>query len=138
MHHAAQFGEGVELVAEVIHTLRGAVAEVRRRVWSGSAHLAAFSSRQPAHLDRLAVDVEIILAAVYNGHQPLADVLAQAGGVLAGRHKLSVAFQHQEQAALAVDAFRLGRQRPRDDLKVGELGNDTPSWHISVPARQIF
>ena len=66
-----------------LHTLRGAVAEVRRRVGSGSAHLAAFPSRQTAHLDRLAVDAEIILAAVDNGHQPLADVLAQAGGVLA-------------------------------------------------------
>lgn len=44
MHYAAQSGEGVELVAEVIHTLRGAVAEVRRRVGSGSAHLATFSS----------------------------------------------------------------------------------------------
>ena len=82
MHYAAQSGEGVEFVAEVIHTLRGTVAEVRRRVGCGSAHLTAFSSRQPAHLDRLAVDAEIILAAVYNGHHALADVLAQAGGVL--------------------------------------------------------
>ena len=44
MHHATQPGEGVELVAEVINTLRGAVAEVRRRVGSGSAHLATFPS----------------------------------------------------------------------------------------------
>lgn len=83
MYYAAQPGEGVEFVAEVIHALRGAVAEVRRRVGSGSAHLAAFPPRQTAHLDGLAVDAEIILAAVYNSHQPLADVLAQAGGVLA-------------------------------------------------------
>lgn len=83
MHHAAQPGEGVEFVAEVIHTLRGAVAEIRRRVGSGSAHLATFPSRQTVHFDRLAVDVEIILAAVYNSHQPLADVLAQASRVLA-------------------------------------------------------
>ena len=53
MHHAAQPGEGVELVAEVIHALRGAVAEIRRRVGSGSAHLAAFPPRQTAHLDRI-------------------------------------------------------------------------------------
>ena len=66
MHHAAQSGEGVELVAEVIYTLRGAVAEVRRRVWSGSAHLTALPSRQTVHLDRLAVDAEIILAAFPN------------------------------------------------------------------------
>ena len=83
MHYATQPGEGVELVAEVIHALRGAVAEVRRRVWSGSAHLATFPSRQTAHFDRLAVDAEIILAAVVNSHHALADVLAQAGGVLA-------------------------------------------------------
>ena len=38
MYYATQPGEGVEFVAEVIHALRGAVAEVRRRVWSGSAH----------------------------------------------------------------------------------------------------
>lgn len=83
MHYAAQSGEGVEFVAEVIHALRGAVAEVRRRVGSGSAHLAAYPPRQTAHLDGLAVDAEIILAAVDNSHHVLADVLAQAGGVIA-------------------------------------------------------
>ena len=90
MHYATQPGEGVEFVAEVIHALRGAVAEVRRRVGSGSAHLATFPSRQTAHFDRLAVDAEIILAAVYNAHQPLANVLAQAGGVLAAVVVLSI------------------------------------------------
>lgn len=83
MDNAAQPCEGVELVAEVIHALRGAVAEVRRRVGRGLAHLAPLSSRQSAHFDRLAVDAEIILAAVDDGHQPLADVLAQVGSVLA-------------------------------------------------------
>lgn len=89
MHYAAQYGEGVEFVAEVIHTLRGTVAEVRRRVGCGYAHLTAFHSRQPAHLDRLAGDAERIRAAVDKGHHARADVLAQPGGGLAAGVVLS-------------------------------------------------
>ena len=53
MDNATQPGEGVELVAEVKNTLRGAVAEVRRCVGRATAHLAAFPPRQTAHLNGL-------------------------------------------------------------------------------------
>ena len=92
------------------------------------AHGATLGSGWPAYLDGLRVDDEAVLAAVNLIGNPLADFLAQPRGelaavvVLSPRYKVGylvlASGKPVEQAVLAVDAQRLGRQAQCNYFKV--------------------
>ena len=115
VYHSAQAAEGVQFVAEIVDTLRGAVAEVGGKLRGALSHLAAFASREATDLHGLAVDAEVVLPTVHCQGHPLTDFLAKSRSeiaavvVLAARDEVGQvrrkAFQHDKQAVLAVNAF---------------------------------
>ena len=143
MYDARSTAKGVELVAVVVHVLRGAIAPGWSMFHIGPAHRAPFGTRVLAHLDGLGVDAEDKFSCVNGLCNSLADVLAKQAGQLPalielptgnkiGNRLRALSPQTGKEIVLAVDTECFRCDGKCHDLQVGEGGNNTTAGDIST------
>lgn len=142
MYDAAYSADCVELVAEVMYPLRGAITPVRWGIGIVTAHGAALCPCVLADPDGLGINAEHILGAVNGSGHVLSDLLREPGRELAPGVELPAAdkvwqilpalmVQTMKKEVLAVEPERLRRYTERHDLKVGELRHNPATRHVS-------
>lgn len=142
VYNARCTAKGMELVAIVMHVLRGAIAPSWRMVYICLAHRASFGTSVLAHLDRLGVNAEHKLSAVHSLCYGFTDVLAKQAGQLPALIKLTTGYkirngvgtlaaQTSKEIVLTVDTECFCRDGKCHDLQVGESGNNTTARNIS-------
>ena len=142
MYDPRRATKGMELVAVVVHVLRGTIAPRWGMVYISLPHRASLSTCILAHLDRFGVNAEHKLSSVNGLGYGLANVLAKQTGQLPTLIELptgdkirnsvgTLAAQTGKEIILAVNTECLRCDGECNNLQVGESGNDTTTRNIS-------
>ena len=138
MDHSHYPAYGVELIIIIMQALRGAIAPVGIGVDIITAHGATIRPCVLTHFDRLGINAEYILCAIYRHSHILSDFFDKPCRKLTPGIELPTAnqvwqiliafiVQTMKQEILAVNGESLCRYALGDDLKVGELRDNATS-----------
>ena len=142
MYDTRRATKGMELVAVVVHVLRGTIAPGWSMVYICFTHRASIGTCILADLDRLGVKAEHKLSSVDGLCYGLANVLAKQTSQLPALVELptgnkirngvwTLSAQTGKEIVLTVDTECFRRDGKCHNLQVGESGNDTTARNIS-------
>lgn len=132
----------MELIAIIMHALRGAVSPVGSSIGIVLSHSASFRPCVPAYLYRFGVNAEYIFGSINGFGYIFADFFCKSGSKLTpgielsatdlvGQLLLTLMVKTMKKMILAVEAEGLGGYTESNDFNVGKLGNATTFRYVS-------